>query len=281
MSRLVQDMETVQNSIEVTGATLDASRARVVLLDFDGTLSLIRSGWVDVMVPMMVECLLQLKTGESEQDLTDTVEDYVSHLTGKQTIYQMIELAVQIRRRGGQPLEALEYKHMYLSRLNDKIKGRLEGLRNGTFAPDELLVPGARRILETLRERDLKLYLASGTDQPYLREEARLLQIDSYFEGRVFGALDDYQRFSKKILVDKIISESDFAGEEFLAFGDGYVEIQNAKQVGGVAVGVATGEPLCARVDEIKRKRLLDVGADWIVPNFSAHDELMQTLFPS
>ena len=114
-----------------------------------------------------------------------------------------------------------------------------------------------------------------------MREEARLLQIDSYFEGRVFGALDDYQRFSKKILVDKIISESDFAEEEFLAFGDGYVEIQNAKQVGGVAVGVATDEPLCARVDEIKRKQLLDVGADWIVPNFSAHDELMQTLFPS
>jgi len=29
----------------------------VVLFDFDGTLSLIRSGWVDVMVPMMVEIL--------------------------------------------------------------------------------------------------------------------------------------------------------------------------------------------------------------------------------
>ena len=186
-------METAQNSIECTGATLDASRARVVLLDFDGTLSLIRSGWVDVMVPMMVECLLQLKTGESEQDLTDTVGDYVGRLTGKQTIYQMIELAGQIRRRGGQPLEPLEYKHMYLNRLNDKIKDRVGGLRNGTFAPDELLVPGARRLLEALRGRDLKLYLASGTDQPYLREEARLLQIDSCFDGRIFGALDDYQ----------------------------------------------------------------------------------------
>ena len=274
-------METVQNSIEVTGAAVDASRARVVLLDFDGTLSLIRSGWVDVMVPMMVECLLQLETGESEQDLTDTVGDYVGRLTGKQTIYQMIELAGQIRRRGGRPLEPLEYKHMYLNRLNDKIKDRVGGLRNGTFAPDKLLVPGARRLLEALRERDLKLYLASGTDQPYVREEAGLLQIDPYFDGRIFGALDDYQLFSKKILINKIISESDFAGEEFLAFGDGNVEIQNVKQVGGVAVGVATDEPLCARVDEIKRKQLLDVGADWIIPNFSAHDELMQTLFPS
>ena len=273
-------METVQSSIESAGTAPDASRARVVLFDFDGTLSLIRSGWVDVMVPMMIECLLELNTGESEQDLTDTVGDYVARLTGKQTIYQMIELADQIRQRGGQPLEPLEYKRMYLSRLDDKIRDRVEGLRAGSLAPDELLVPGARRMIEALRNRGLQLYLASGTDQPYLRVEAGLLEVDSYFDGRIFGALDDYQSFSKQILIGKIISESDFAGEEFLAFGDGYVEIQNVKQVGGVAVGVATDEPHCVRVDEVKRRRLLHVGADWITPNFSAHDELMHTLFP-
>ena len=42
-----------------------AAHARVALFDFDGTLSLIRSGWVDVMVPMMVEILADLNTGES------------------------------------------------------------------------------------------------------------------------------------------------------------------------------------------------------------------------
>lgn len=274
-------METIQYSIERTGTALDASRARVVLFDFDGTLSLIRSGWVDVMVPMMVECLLQLKTGELEQDLTNTVEDFVARLTGKQTIYQMIELAGQIRQRGGRPREPLEYKHMYLSRLGDKIKDKVADLRTGARAPGEFLVPGSRRLLEALKQRDLELYLASGTDQPFLREEAKLLEVDTYFDGRIFGALDDYQSFSKKILIDKIISESDFAGKQFLAFGDGYVEIQNVKQVGGVAVGVATDELLCTRVDQTKRQRLIDVGADWIIPNFSAHDELMQTLFPS
>ncbi len=274
-------METIQNPIECTGTAPDASGARVVLFDFDGTLSLIRSGWVDVMVPMMVECLLQLKTGESEQDLTNIVEDFVARLTGKQTIYQMIELAAQIRRRGGRPLEPLEYKHMYLNRLGDKIKDKVADLRTGARSPDEFLVPGSRRLLEALKERDLKLYLASGTDEPFPLEEARLLQVDSYFDGRIFGALDDYQSFSKKILIDKVIDESDFAGEQFLAFGDGYVEIQNVKEVGGVAVGVATDELLCTSVDETKRQRLLDVGADWIIPNFSAHDELMQALFPS
>ena len=38
---------------------------RHVLFDFDGTLSLIREGWINVMVPMMVETLAATGTGES------------------------------------------------------------------------------------------------------------------------------------------------------------------------------------------------------------------------
>ena len=75
-----------------------AERARVALFDFDGTLSVIRSGWVDVMVPMMVEILADLKSGESEEQLTAIVKEYVGRLTGKQTIYQMIELRDQFMR---------------------------------------------------------------------------------------------------------------------------------------------------------------------------------------
>ena len=43
---------------------VSAAEARVALFDFDGTISLIRSGWVDVLVPMMVEILVDLKTGQ-------------------------------------------------------------------------------------------------------------------------------------------------------------------------------------------------------------------------
>jgi phosphoglycolate phosphatase len=68
-------------------------------------------------------------------------------------------------------------------------------------------------------------------------------------------------------------------GDEFLGFGDGYVEIENIKEVGGVAVGVATAEPECQVVDEWKRKRLAGVGADFIVPNFLCREELMHRLF--
>jgi hypothetical protein len=104
--------------------------------------------------------------------------------------------------------------------------------------------------------------------------------VDSYFEGGVFGALDDYKSFSKKILIDRIIRSSEFRGDQFLGFGDGYVEIENIKEVGGAAVGVATDEPLCLRVDPVKRNRLAGVGADWVIPNYNCYDELMAALFP-
>jgi len=258
---------------------VSARNARVVLFDFDGTLSLIRSGWMSVMVPMMVEILADLKTGETEEQLRAVIEEFVWRLTGKETIYQMIALAKAIEARGGKALEPLAYKKMYLDRLWQKIENRVESLRDGKSDPDDYLVPGSRALLDQLRERGLKMYLASGTDEIYMREEARLLGVTQYFEGGVYGALDDYKSFSKAILIQRILSSADFQGNQFLGFGDGYVEIEEIKNVGGVAVGVASEEPACERVDEWKRKRLIGVGADYIVPNYLCREELFSSLF--
>lgn len=256
-----------------------AARARVALFDFDGTLSLIRSGWVDEMVPMMIEILAELKTGETEAELRTIVEDFVWRLTGKETIYQMMEFADHVTRRGGQALDPLEYKKMYLDRLWLRIRGRIEELKSGKATPEQYMVPGARDLLESLKARGLKMYLASGTDEVYMKEEARLLDVARYFDGGVYGAQDDYKSFSKKILIQRILATTDVQGAQILGFGDGYVEIEEVRQVGGVTVGVATTEPECRVVDDWKRQRLIGVGADYIVPNFLSHDELMAALF--
>ena len=260
-----------------TGAS--AARARVALFDFDGTLSLIRSGWVDVMIPMMVGILLDLKTGETEAELRAVVEDFVWRLTGKETIYQMMEFASQVQLRGGRALEPLEYKKMYLDLLWVRIRDRVEALRDRRASPEQYLVPGARALLERLQARGLRMYLASGTDEVYMKEEARLLDVARYFDGGVYGALDDYKSFSKKILIQRILSDTDVRGEEIVGFGDGYVEIEEVKQVGGVTVGVATTEPECRAVDGWKRQRLISVGADYIVPNYLCHEQLVAALF--
>src|ERR1700736_1415462 len=123
---------------------VSARDARVVLFDFDGTLSLIRSGWMNVMVPMMVEFLANLRTGESEEQWRAVVEDFVWRLTGKETIYQMMALAGAIEARGSQPRDPLVYKKMYLDLLWQKIESRVEGLRKGHADPEQYLVPGAR-----------------------------------------------------------------------------------------------------------------------------------------
>ena len=258
----------------------NATNARVVLFDFDGTLSTIRSGWIDVMIPMMVRILRETGTEESDAELEAVVTEFVGRLTGKQTVYQMIELAENVERRGGTPADPLVYKTMYLDLLHEKIKDRLEALRGGQADPEQYLVPGSKALLEALRERGLKLYLASGTDQPYMQEEAALLGVTPYFDGHVYGALDDYKSFSKKILIQRLIAASEFRGDEFLGFGDGYVEIENIKEVGGVAVGVATAEPDCRHIDAWKAERLASVGADFMIPNYSELPELLSTLFP-
>lgn len=240
-----------------------------VLFDFDGTLSLIRQGWPEVMVPLFVEWLLP-RPGESDEDRRRLAFDDIMRLNGKQTIYQMIQLAERIRERGGQPREPLWYKHEYLRRLNERIQHRLDGLRGGRLSPDDFLVHGARPLLERLADMGLTLYLASGTDEPFVRAEAQLLGIARYFHGRIYGARDDYHNFSKKLVIDRILRDNAVPGDRLLAFGDGYVEIENTRQVGGLAVAVASDESAngSGRMDEWKRQRLRGVGADVLIPDY-------------
>ena len=265
--------------IELISPRGSASKAQVVIFDFDGTLSVIRSGWMDVMAPLCVAQLRSTPTSETDAQLKSVVEEFVWRLTGKETIYQMMALSEAVRERGGQPLEPLAYKRMYLDALHLRIDHRLNDLRQKRVAPEAYQVPGARQLLQLLRDRGLRLYLASGTDDANVKEEASLLGLASFFEGRVYGARDDLSSFSKALLVQQIVSEAGFQGDQLLVFGDGFVEIEEVKKVGGVAVGVASSEPGCQSVDLWKRDRLLQVGADFIVPNFLDTAELIDALF--
>lgn len=257
-----------------------ASRAKAVIFDFDGTISLLRSGWMDVMVPMCLEQLKAITTGESEDQLRRVVEDFVWRLTGKETIYQMMALADAIRERGGEPLAPAEYKRMYLDRLWERIRHRIEALSKGSARPEEYLVPGACEVLEWLVRRGIVLYLASGTDHADVAREANLLQVDRYFGDRIFGAQDDLKSFSKALLVKRILSQTgNIRADELLVFGDGFVEIEEVKKVGGTAVGVATEEPECLKINEWKRSRLIGAGADFIIPNYLSQDELHAAVF--
>jgi len=253
---------------------------RHALFDFDGTLSLIREGWPDVMIPMMVEYLRETGTQETPEELENVVRTFVMDLTGKQTIYQMIRLAEEIAKRGGRPLDPTEYKRIYHERLMARIAERREGLRTGRIKPDEMLVPGTVSLLEELKRRGVELYLASGTDEVYVHEEAGLLGLDRYFGDRMYGAIDDYKRFSKAMVIEQILANHHIPGNLLLGFGDGYVEIQNVKDVGGIAIAVASDEAhRSGQPDPWKRKRLISVGADIVIPDYRDWQALVAYLW--
>jgi phosphoglycolate phosphatase-like HAD superfamily hydrolase len=255
-------------------------RFRFVLFDFDGTLSLIREGWPSVMVPMLVEVLAPVAKGVGLERLRAMMAADVEETTGRPTIDQMTRLAERVAEFGATPRTPKEYKAQYVRRLMAHIASRREALATGAVRPDAMLLPGSRPMLDALAGRGLGLCLASGTDEPYVREEARLLDIARYFGPHIYGARDDYEASSKAGIIRRLLAENRMAGAELVVFGDGFVEIECAKQAGGYAVGVASDEAARGgRVNDWKRNRLLGAGADLIIPDFAEHDELVRLLF--
>ena len=149
------------DAIEVLRPDFPRGEFRAAMFDFDGTLSLIRRNWQAVMIPMMVDVLAETGTGESREQLHEHVEEFVMRLNGKQTIYQMMQLADEVKARGASPRDPLDYKNQYHDLLWEQVGGRVEGCER-RVTPDEMTVPGSRRLLEQLRDRGLTLYLASG-----------------------------------------------------------------------------------------------------------------------
>ncbi len=269
---------TRNTAIEIIRRLPEARHIRHAVFDFDGTLSLIREGWQAIMIPMMIEILKQAPEHEGEAEIGRIVRDFVTQLTGKQTIFQMIRLAEEVEKRGGKAEDPSAYKDEYHKRLLARIQYRLDGLRSGSIQPEEYRVPGALSVLEALKERDVRCYLASGTDEVYVLDEANLLGLTPYFEG-IYGAQDDYMNFSKRIVIQRIIRENNLGGPEFAGFGDGFVEIEDTKSVGGIAVGVASNEETREGIDEWKRSRLIEAGVDLIIPDFRVTAELIPLLF--
>jgi phosphoglycolate phosphatase-like HAD superfamily hydrolase len=269
----------IDEEVEVLRPDLPRGTFRSVLFDFDGTLSLIREGWPQVMIPMMVEVLRQTGTAETEQELTIAVEEFVMRLNGRQTIYQMIQLAEEVKQRGSTPLEPLAYKHRYHDLLMERIRGRLDALERGMAIPADWTVPGSHALLEALKQRGLTLYLASGTDLKYVRREAELLGLAPYFDEHIYGALDDHRSFSKKMIIERILREEKLDGPELLGFGDGFVEIEEVRRAGGVAVAVASDEVSRRGVNAWKRDRLVRAGADVVIPDYRRVGRLLDWLF--
>jgi phosphoglycolate phosphatase-like HAD superfamily hydrolase len=269
----------LDEEIEIVNPNLRCGGFRAVLFDFDGTLSLVRAGWMQLMVPMMVDELRLTGTRESDAELRAVVQEYVARLNGRPTIFQMHQLVEEVRRRDGAPREADVYKQRFLNLLMAQVETRLASIAAGTTTAEDWAVPGSYALLDEFRRRGLLLYLASGTELEHVRREAAALRLTPYFGAHLYGPRNDHDGFSKKQVLDQLLREHSLQGREVLAFGDGVVEIEEVKRVGGVAVAVASDEERRCGVDAWKRERLLRAGADVVIPEYRRAGRLLEFLF--
>ncbi|MDB5307196.1 MAG: hypothetical protein JWO38_1398 [Gemmataceae bacterium] len=267
-------------SFEVLNTHVRRGPFRAVLFDFDGTLSLIREGWPRVMVGMMLDILRDLKLAEEpDEELWGLVERFVMALNGHPTVVQMARFAAEVTARGGTPADPRVYSEGYLERLMTVVRQRWDVLESGRVGPEAWVVPNAHAVLRNLLGRGVPLFLASGTDLEAVRYEGDLLKVLPVFGEHVYAPVAGDPSFSKGHVADMILSTLGIRGEELLGFGDGVVETQEVKRVGGVMVGVASAEPGQTGVNADKRTRLTAAGADLIVPDYGGQEELLAWLW--
>jgi phosphoglycolate phosphatase-like HAD superfamily hydrolase len=257
------------------------------IFDHDGTISTLREGWEQIMVPMMIKAIL----GEHFQDadeaiyhkVHDRVIDFVDKTTGIQTLVQMKGLVDLVREFGLVPeeqiLDEFGYKQIYNDELLKMVRVREAKLSRGELSLEDVTLKNAVKLLETLHKSGVTLYLASGTDEEDVKNEARILGYDHLFEGGIYGAVGDVKKEAKKIVLDRILNDiGDAKTGQVAAFGDGPVEIRETRKRGGITVGIASNEVKRHSLNENKRSRLIKAGADIIIPDFSQLPKLLQLL---
>ena len=266
------------DTMEICSPRETRTPVRVALFDFDGTISTLRCGWEEVMRPLMLEMI----SGGAVWDeaLEREVAAYIDESTGIQTIHQMKWLAETVRARGmnpDAPDDPWWYKAEYNRRLMARIAGKIEALEAGTRDPEEYLMAGSRDFLRALRERGVRIYVASGTDHPDVVREARALGMAGFFD-LIAGVPVGGENCSKEAVIARLIAEEGLRGDDFCVIGDGKVEIRLGREAGARTLGLASDETARRGVNPVKRERLLRAGADAIAGDFLEADSLLDFL---
>jgi rfaE bifunctional protein kinase chain/domain len=257
------------------------------IFDHDGTISTLREGWEQIMVPMMVKAILGEHFQEADEALYHKVHtrvvDFVDKTTGIQTLVQMKGLVELVKEFGLVPedriLDEFGYKEIYNKELLAMVKERETKLLRGELAVEDFTLKNAVSLLEKLHKAGVTLYLASGTDEQDVKNEARILGYHHLFKGGIYGAVGDVTKEAKKMVLDRILNDiGDAKTGQLVVFGDGPVEIRETRKRGGATVGVASNEVKRHSLNENKRSRLIKAGADVIIPDFSQLPKLLQLL---
>ncbi|MCK5814306.1 MAG: HAD family hydrolase, partial [Flavobacteriaceae bacterium] len=258
-----------------------------VVFDHDGTISTQREGWEDIMEPVMIQAILGDQYETADKTLFDKVReralDFIDKSTGIQTIVQMEGLVKMVDEFNIVPKEAIldkfGYKEIYNDGLMKMVDKRMAKLNNGQLTVQDFTMKGAVDFLHALKEKGVRIYLASGTDKADVIHEAESLGYADIFDGGIYGSVGDISKYSKKMVLQDIIKDNNLKGNEMLVIGDGPVEIKECRKVGGIAIGIASDEVRRYGLNQEKRSRLIKSGAQMIISDFSQTQELVDLIF--
>ena len=275
------------SEIEVINEWKQPLNIKHAIFDHDGTISTLREGWEHIMQPMMMKAILGNHFQDADEALYHKVHtrvvDFIDKTTGIQTLVQMKGLVELVKEFGfvstDQILDEFGYKAIYNDELLKMVKVREGKLSRGELSLEDFTLKNAVLLLEKLHKAGVKLYLASGTDEEDVKNEARILGYDHLFEGGIYGAVGDVTKEVKKIVLDRILDTIGNSGNgQVAAFGDGPVEIRETRKREGLTIGIASNELKRYSLNENKRSRLIKAGADIIIPDYSQLPKLLQLL---
>lgn len=242
--------------------------ARVALFDWDGTLSLLREGWPEIMTQQMVDVLHD----------PAAVEEIVVGLNGRPTIVQMQRLAELAAERGIADADPQRYLADYQVRLFEMIGRRYDDITSGRTPQRYWATPRAHEFLSALRLRGLPILVLSGTVRDQVQREIELLGLESLIDELLAPNGDDAQ-FNKRDEIAGVLRRFNVSGGQLLSFGDGVVETEAARSVGGLAIAVASEPPPKRGVNARKREALVRVGADAVIGDFAAYPKWLPGIF--
>lgn len=252
--------------MEIRRKNLDNIPVKAVVLDFDGTLSTLRSGWEQVMRDMMVEYL-----GEND---AENITQYIERSAGIQTIHQMKWLKDRVQEKTGKSLDAWDYKDEYNRRLMLDVDRKKAQLAAGQAERESFLMAGAVPFLKALRQLGVHLHVASGTDQEDVIKEAELLGVSALVDS-ISGAPYRAENCSKEKVLGDLIARKGLHGPQVCVIGDGRVEIALGVQMGARTLGLASDEIKREGINPVKRGRLVEADAEAIVGDFLAWETLL------
>ncbi len=134
------------------------------------------------------------------------------------------------------------------------------------------LMPGCREALEWLRNRGVKIGIASFNSAKVVNETLKLRNLNSFFDAVVARSIDYRMKPNSDQLL-LCVEKMSCKAQNSVAVGDSSKDITAAKRAGILAIGVSTGSS--------SAEELLAAGAHKTIEGLSELPEVLLTVDPS